>query len=178
MEVKGIEFGIRAVAKILPTHPNIRYQIAGDGPLLSELKELAAKLGVADCVDFLGGQTQQEVRELYGTSHLFMLPGVVARDGAEEGQGLVLIEAQATGLPVLATRVGGIPESVLDGESGFLVSERDMDALAEKLTYLIEHPELWPGMGRVGRAYVERNFNVNELNDRLVGLYHGLLSRS
>ncbi len=177
-EVKGIEYGIRAVAKLMPTHPNVRYQVVGEGPLLTELNKLTAKLGVADRVDFLGGRTQDEVRRLYADAHLFMLPGVVARNKAEEAQGLVLIEAQAMGLPVLATRVGGIPESVLDGESGFLVAQRDVGALAAKLTHLIEHPELWPEIGRAGRAFVERNFNVNKLNDQLVDLYYKMLEET
>ncbi len=100
VEVKGIEYGIRAVANLLPAHPNIRYQIAGDGPLLSELGELAKNLGVAGNVNFLGGQTQEQVRRLCAGAHLFMLPGVVGRDGAQEAQGLALIEAQVSGCPL------------------------------------------------------------------------------
>ncbi len=175
VEVKGIEYGIRAVARVLPDHPNVRYQIVGQGPLLTELKELATKLGVADQVEFLGGQTHDEVRRLYAGAHLFMLPGVVARDGAQEAQGLVLIEAQATGLPVLATRVGGVPESVLDGESGYLVDQGDVDALSAKLGYLIEHPALWPEMGRAGRRFAVEHFDIERLNDRLMDIYHHLL---
>ena len=175
VEVKGIEYGIRAVARVLPDHPKVCYQIVGKGPLLAELRGLAAKLSVSDQVEFLGGQTHDELRRLYAGAHLFMLPGVVARDGAQEAQGLVLIEAQATGLPVLATRVGGVSESVLDGESGYLVDQRDVDALSAKLGFLIEHSDLWPEMGRAGRRFAVEHFDIEQLNDRLIDIYHHLL---
>jgi colanic acid/amylovoran biosynthesis glycosyltransferase len=175
VEVKGIEYGIRAVARVTRSFPRIRYQIVGDGPMLTQLRELADNLGVAGSVDFLGGQTRDEVGRLYDRAHLFLLPGVVGSDGAQEGQGLVLLEAQACGIPVLATRVGGIPESVLDGDSGYLVGQRDVDALSKKLAHLIEHPELWPEMGRKGRALVEGKFDADSLHEQLVGIYQGVL---
>jgi len=79
-------------------------------------------------------------------------------------------------LPVVASNVGSIDKMVNNGASGFLVPERDVDALAEKLIYLIEHPEIWPEMGRAGRAYVEANYDINKLNDRLVEIYKEVLS--
>jgi colanic acid/amylovoran biosynthesis glycosyltransferase len=66
---------------------------------------------------------------------------------------------------------------IRDGQSGYLVPERDTDALAEKLGYLIEHPELWPEMGRKGRAYVEEHYDIDKLNDRLIEIYRQLVSR-
>jgi colanic acid/amylovoran biosynthesis glycosyltransferase len=92
-----------------------------------------------------------------------------------EGQGVVLLEAQAYGLPVVATHHSAFPETVADDRSGFLVPERDVDALAERIIYLLEHPEIWPKMGRAGRAHVEANYDINKLNDRLVEIYQELL---
>ncbi len=80
-------------------------------------------------------------------------------------------EAQARGLPVLSTLHNGIPDGVLDGESGFLVPERDVDALAAKLSYLVEHPQNWTKMGQAGRTFVEKNYDINRLNDQLVEIY-------
>jgi colanic acid/amylovoran biosynthesis glycosyltransferase len=77
----------------------------------------------------------------------------------------------AMGLPVISTAHGGIPELVEDGISGFLVSERDTDAIAAKINYLIEHPALWSEMGRAGRARVEAKYDTNKLNDELVEIY-------
>lgn len=175
VEVKGIEYSIRAIAQIVPKFPNVLYQIVGEGPLREELRSVAEQLGVSEHVKLLGARTTEQVANLYNNAHIFILSGVVGRDGAEEGQGIVLLEAQAAELPVIASHVGGIPESVVDGESGFLVPERDVDALAEKLIYLIEHPEIWPEMGRAGRAYVEANYDINKLNGRLVEIYQRLL---
>jgi len=92
-----------------------------------------------------------------------------------EGQGVVLVEAQASGLPVITTKHNAFLETVVDGKSAFLVPERDVDTLAERLAYLIEHPEVWPKMGRAGRKHVEANYDIGKLNDRLVEIYEKLL---
>jgi colanic acid/amylovoran biosynthesis glycosyltransferase len=89
---------------------------------------------------------------------------------------LVLQEAQAVGLPIVSTSVGGIPEGMLDGKSGFLVPERDVDALSDRLRYLVEHPELWPEMGRCGRRLVEEKYDIKMLNSKLVRIYDALLT--
>ena len=85
-------------------------------------------------------------------------------------------EAMALGVPVISTYHSGIPELVQDGKSGFLVAERDVDGLAEKLIYLIEHQELWSEIGQAGREYVIQNYDINRLNDRLLEIYRKLTS--
>jgi colanic acid/amylovoran biosynthesis glycosyltransferase len=90
---------------------------------------------------------------------------------------MVLQEAQAMGLPVVCTRHSGIPEGILDGKSGFLVPERDVDALADRLADVISRPEAWPEMGRQGRAFVEAEYDLNKRNDALVELYLQLQER-
>ncbi|HEY9838594.1 MAG TPA: glycosyltransferase, partial [Vampirovibrionales bacterium] len=90
----------------------------------------------------------------------------------------VLKEAMAMGLPVISTYHGGIPELVQDGISGFLVPERDAQGLAQKIKLLIEHPEWWFQLGEAGRREVEKNYNINTLNDRLVDIYHQALNAS
>ena len=84
------------------------------------------------------------------------------------------MEAMALGLPIVSTRHSGIPELVKDGFSGFLVAERDVDALADRLSHLVEHPEIWPEVGGAGRAFVEANYNIDKLNDRLIEIYQSL----
>ena len=79
------------------------------------------------------------------------------------------------GLPVVSTLHNGIPDGVLDGQSGYLVPEADVAALAERLTYLVEHSEVWPAMGRAGRAFVEGRYDTTVLNDRVVGLYESIV---
>ena len=126
-------------------------------------------------VKFLGAVEQNEVLNLYQKAHIFILPSVTASNGDREGQALVLQEAQATGLPVVSTLHNGIPEGVLDGKSGFLVPERDVNALAERLNYLIEHPELWPKMGFAGRKFVEEKYDIKKLTQQLVEIYQNLI---
>ena len=106
----------------------------------------------------------------------FILASSTSRDGDMEGIPVVLMEAQACGMPVVSTLHSGIPEVVLDGESGVLVPEGDVDALTERLQYLVEHPELWPEMGRRGRKLVEQKYDIKMLNSRLVRIYEALLN--
>ncbi len=178
VEKKGIGYSIRAVAKVIQDHPNIIYRIVGDGELREPLKQLILELGVSDKIQLLGWMTQEEVRQLYADSHLFILASVTASNGDREGQGLVLQEAQAMGLPVLSTLHNGIPDGVLEGKSGFLVPEKDVEALAERLTYLVKNPEKWSEMGRIGREFVEQNYDINVLNNQLVKIYENLLKKS
>jgi len=177
VEKKGIEYSIKAVANVMQKHQNIEYKIAGDGPLRKDLERLILDLGVKDKVHLLGWLERNEVIRVMDESHIFILSSVTAKNGDQEGQGVVLQEVQAMGLPVLATLHNGIPEGVVDGRSGFLVPERDVDALAEKLEYLIEHPELWVEMGRFGRKFVEENYEIKKLTRKLVEIYEECLAK-
>ena len=108
--------------------------------------------------------------------HVFLLPSVTSSDGAQEGIPGSVREAMATGMPVVSTMHSGIPELVADGVSGFLVSERDVDALAGRLHDLVTHSEWWSVMGRRGREHVERHFEICRLNRRLEALYRHVLA--
>jgi colanic acid/amylovoran biosynthesis glycosyltransferase len=153
----------------------IEYQIAGDGPLRNDLENLIDDLNVNDHVRLLGWKRQEEIVELMKGASILLAPSVTGKDGDQEGIPVTLMESLAQGLPVLSTQHSGIPELVQDGKSGFLVPERDVDALAERLEYLVKHPELWPAMGRAGRDYVERHYDISKLNDQLAQLYQQLL---
>jgi len=174
-EKKGHEYALQALANILPKHPNLSYRIGGAGHLSAALKSLVQRLGIESHVTFLGELSDAEVEVLRRDSDLFIHPSVTATDGDTEGCPLAIQEAQACGMPVLSTFHGGIPDLVINGVSGFLVPERDVDALTERLDYLIQHPELWPDMGRAGRQFVEEHFDITKLNQRLVEIYQGLI---
>jgi colanic acid/amylovoran biosynthesis glycosyltransferase len=109
-------------------------------------------------------------------AHILVM-GSVNTEGDQEGQGLVLQEAQASGLPVIATRHGALPEGMLDGRSGFLVPERDIAAMAEKLDHLIDHPELWPAFGRCGREFAANRYDIRHLNRELAGIYSAAIGK-
>jgi colanic acid/amylovoran biosynthesis glycosyltransferase len=173
VEKKGIEYSIRAVASVRQKHPDLRYDIIGDGPLKPSLEQLISELGLGQNVTLHGSRDSVFVQERMAEAHLFMLTSVTAADGDQEGTPVSLMEAHASGLPVLSTRHSGIPEVVLDGASGFLLQERDVQGLAEKTHYLIEHPEICRAMGARGRQHVEDQFDIRKLNRDLAALYEG-----
>lgn len=171
VECKGLEYGIRAIATLKVKYPHLHYRIIGEGPLYEELQSLILALRAGDYIQLLGSQSQDSVQAYYRESHILVFPSVVDSMGAEEGQGLVLQEAQASGLPVIATNIGGISDGVIDGVSGFLVEPRSSDALAERLMDLLEHPNRWDQMACKGREFIEQNYDSNVLTTRLENLY-------
>jgi colanic acid/amylovoran biosynthesis glycosyltransferase len=175
VEKKGVEYGLRAVAKVLMRRGDVEYNIAGAGPLGDKLQSLIVELNAEDNIKLLGWKTQAEIADLLAASDILLAPSVTTEDGDEEGIPGVIMEAFAQGVPVISTYHAGIPEVVKDGESGFLVPERDADALAERLERLIDRPELRSAMGWRGRAFVEEHYDIDKLNDRLVKIYQQLL---
>ncbi|MCI3927149.1 glycosyltransferase [Paenibacillus sp. TRM 82003] len=171
VEKKGVEYGIRAVARALKTNPNIEYQIVGDGPLRKSLEVLIEELGVGEQVTLLGWLDQAEVVRILEDTHLFLAPSVTASDGDQEGIPVVLMEALSMGIPVISTEHSGIPELVEDGTSGHLVRERDVDALTDKITLLARNTKDWERLGRNGRRHVEEHYDVARLNERLESIF-------
>jgi colanic acid/amylovoran biosynthesis glycosyltransferase len=153
----------------------VQFNIIGEGPLRQWLQGVIDQLHMRDHIHLLGCKNQQEIIDCLQDSHLFVAPSVTAPDGNQDAPINVLKEAMAMGLPVLSTRHGGIPELVEDGVSGFLVPEYDVDQLAEKLLFLIQHPSCWVEMGSAGRHCIESRFNLHKLNDELVTIYQHLL---
>ena len=177
VEKKGIEYAIRAVAKQAQQSQELKYYIIGDGLLRESLENLINELGAESYIHLVGWKHESEIIEILNRCHLFIAPSITAADGNQDAPVNVLKEAMAMGLPVISTHHGGIPELVEDGISGFLVPERDADALAEKLGYLLEHAEHWPEMGQAGRTFVEQHFDLHQLNKKLVVLYERLLRK-
>ncbi len=136
-EKKGHEYAIKAVAGLIKKGRRINYIIAGDGPLKEALSSLVSQEGISKYVAFIGPCTRDKIIGLYNEADIFILPSVTSTAGDTEGVPVVLMEAQASGCPVISTFHSGIPEVVIDGESGFLVPERDIETLSEKLEYLL-----------------------------------------
>lgn len=175
VEKKGIEYGIRAVAKLVKTYPNLEYKIIGDGELKPQLKQLITELNLDRVVQLLGWKQQKEIIEILNDCHIFIAPSVTAADGNQDAPVNTLKEAMAMGLPVISTKHGGIPELVQNGVSGFLVPERDAEAIANKLEFLIQHPDVWETMGYAGRKQVEAKYDMHKLNDELVEIYQQMI---
>jgi colanic acid/amylovoran biosynthesis glycosyltransferase len=158
-------------------HAALKYTIVGGGPLRAELEAQARSLGIGDNVRWLGSARHDHAIELLKEADVFLLPSVTGADGDQEGTPIVLMEALAHAVPVVSTRHSGIPEIVQDGESGFLVPERDAGALAQKLRLLLERPSLRHRMGAAGRTTMRREFDIGKLNDRLLEVYGRVLAK-
>lgn len=177
VEKKGVEYAIRAVALTVASGRRLKYTIVGDGVLRQELQNLIGQLEMDDYVTLAGSKTSSEVIGYLKHAHLFLAPSITSASGDCEGIPNTSKEAMAMGIPVLSTFHSGNPELIEDGVTGFLVPERDVNALDGRLKYLIDNPEIWPEIGRAGREVIESRFEINRLNDDLVDTYMSLKTR-
>jgi colanic acid/amylovoran biosynthesis glycosyltransferase len=171
IEKKGLPVTLRAFSTFLKQHPNATITIAGEGPLLPELQKFARELGVAGRVSFTGFISQEQLREIYYRSHVFLHPSQTGRDGNQEGIPNSMLEAMATGLPVFATEHGGIPEAIENGVSGMLVPECDAEALARVLLNATQDPSFLSRIGRCGADAVRKKFDSQQQAQRLDEIY-------
>ncbi|MBA2743829.1 MAG: glycosyltransferase [Chthoniobacterales bacterium] len=155
---KGVATTLCAFAIFQKEFPNAELSIAGKGPLQAHLEELAEELGITAKVHFHGFLSQRELADFYAASHIFVHPSETPPDQNQEGIPNSILEAMSTGLPVAATRHGGIPEAVEEGRGGFLVDERDFEALASQLKEIARSPYAFREMGVLGSEYVAANF--------------------
>lgn len=175
--VKGTRYLLHAFARLAPRHGEVQLVVIGEGPLRRSLRRLAAALGIGDRVRFLGALPHAEVLPWVRRAAMLVLPSIRTATGRIEGLGMVLLEAAACGVPVIGSNVGGIPECILDGQSGFLVAERAADALAERVGRLLDDPGLRQRMGAAGRALVERRFDMRRQTAALEAHYDAVLAR-
>jgi glycosyltransferase involved in cell wall biosynthesis len=150
--------------------------IAGEGPQLEELRVLTRKFGLENRVEFTGFLPQTELRALYARTHFFLHPSETANDGDVEGVPNSMLEAMASGLPVLATLHGGIPEAVERGTSGWLVAERDYAGLAHALLTLARTESHYSKMSAAAAARVSALFDLTNQARTLEGYYREAIS--
>ncbi|WP_051333528.1 glycosyltransferase family 4 protein [Aliagarivorans marinus] len=176
---KGQHYALEAVKQLVEQGHNIHYTLVGNGPEKTKLTAQAEELGLAERVTLLSGLSDEDLRGQYRRAHVFILPSLRDREGFhEETQGVVMQEAQASGVLVVATKTGGIPECFDDGESGFLVEDRSSQQLASKLHYLITNSESWPSWREAGLANVQQYFDMQVIGGRLQQVYREVLASS
>jgi colanic acid/amylovoran biosynthesis glycosyltransferase len=178
VEKKGIEYALRAVAEVVHKGFPVEYDVVGDGPLRDHLEGLAGALGLASSVIFHGWQEQGAVSTLMNDGDVLLAPSVTSADGDQEGIPVTLMEAMATGMVVISTFHSGIPELVEHEQSGLLVPERDVGALAQALMHLTRSPDAWSSMSQAARRRVMADFEVGRLNADLVRHFEALLGLS
>ncbi|MDJ0691591.1 MAG: glycosyltransferase [Xenococcaceae cyanobacterium MO_188.B32] len=174
-EKKGIDTLLRAFARIAAKHPRVTLLQVGKGELTTELQKLTLQLGINNQVRFLGAQPHEKVMQLMQQAEIFALPSQVAKSGECEGLPMVILEASACGIPVVSTYHSGIPEAVIDGETGFLVSEKDDKSLAEKLDILLSDRALGKKMGEQGRDLINEKFDIRKQTIKLEAIYDSLI---
>ncbi|MER7005703.1 glycosyltransferase family 4 protein [Dactylosporangium sp. NPDC000555] len=171
---KGQDVLIRALPKVRRAVPDAALLIVSGGPYRPALERLAREQGVAGDVVFTGSVSWAELPAHYAAGDVFAMPCRTRRRGLDvEGLGIVYLEASATGLPVLAGDSGGAPDAVREGETGFVVPGRDVDAVADRLIALLRDRDLAARMGAAGRAWVESEWRWETQAARL----HALLAR-
>ena len=175
VEKKGLEYALRALNN-LRNHYSLELRIIGDGELKEHLTSLASTLGISKEIVWLGIQPHSAVIKELQLCDILMQPSVTASNGDSEGGApTIILEAQASGLPVISTTHADIPYVTCQNESALLSAERDVDNLTENLRYLFENPESWSEMGRVGRKHVEDFHDVRKEIVSLENIYKTFL---
>ncbi|MGI8596947.1 MAG: glycosyltransferase [Thermoleophilaceae bacterium] len=172
-EYKGHAVLLEALTHPEPALERIELDLVGGGPLRGPLEALATRLGLLDRVHFRGSLPEPEVRALLDRADIFVLPSIVARDGQMEGLPVALMEALAAGVPVVTTRLSGIPELVRDGETGLLAEPGDPSSLANALVQALSEPARAARRAEAGRRLVEAEFDVRAAGERLAELFEG-----
>lgn len=162
---KGLHFLIEAATRVIKEKKEVKFIIVGDGPLGNRLIACARKLKVLDYFAFLGEVPDETLPRLYNCTDLFVLPST------QEGQGLALLEAQASGKPVVAFNVSAISETVLNGKTG-LLTHPSSGELADAVLKLLADSSLREEMGRSGREFVSKNFSWDRCAVRMLNVYH------
>jgi glycosyltransferase involved in cell wall biosynthesis len=168
--LKGVEFLLRAAATLRDEFPHVRVEIAGSGPQRPDLEQTSARLGLTGHVKFLGWI--DDLHSVLPRWDVFVMPSL------EEGFPIAALEAMAAGLPVVASSVGGVPELVVDGKTGWLVPPGDAEALAARLRLLLRSPEERLTMGAKARARVRDHFSLAQMTENFGKLYDELVGEA
>ncbi len=153
--VKGVPLLLDAFAAAFAKHPDATLTVVGDGPARAGLETRAKALAVSGAVTFSGYQAQDAVAAMLEDADLLVLPSFA------EGVPVVLMEAMASHIPVIASRVAGVPELVEDGVTGYVISPGDVDTLADRIDQLLANPALCKRMGQAGRSVIATDFNID-----------------
>ncbi len=171
IEKKGLDNTVNVFHKFLEDCPTARLTIAGTGPLDESVLAHAERLGISDKVTLAGFLNTKELKALYNDSHVFIHPSRMTGDQNQEGVPNSMLEAMSTGLPVVSTLHGGIPEAVIDGKTGLLCEENDEDALLNNLRKILNRQETWQQMSSDAAASIRETFDSKKGIENLEAIY-------
>ena len=177
---KGQQYSLLAAARLMRNGVNFRWDMVGVGPELNELKKMTASLGLSELVKFSVGIPRDSVKEMYRQSHILVLASVGGTDLSEhvETQGVVLQEAQASGCVPIASAVGGIPECIEHGVSGFLIPDRSHRAIASAILELSRDEKRYAGMQKAARELVESHFSADVIGREMSSMLEAVANQS
>jgi len=175
IERKGFEYLIRAMKEVLKKHKNARLKIVGSGPLENKLKNMIIKLELQNEVEIIKNVSDEELLRLYNSSDLFVLPSITDSQGNTEGLGVVLLEAMASGLPVIGSNVGGIKDIIVNNETGLLFQEKNSQEIVDKIIFTIENKSKMNKLAENGLNFVEENFNWEIVAESYQDCYKSVL---
>ncbi len=169
-EKKGVRFLLEAMPEVINKAPAVKLMIVGSGEEEEDLKRLSASLELEGNVVFTGSIANRDLPRFYGAADIFIGPSIHARDGDTEGFGLTFVEAGMSGCILIGSRVGGIPDIIKDGKTGFLVEEKNPAAIAAKILEIIDQKEDWPEIKKKNRLEFVKNFSLDVIAAKYVDL--------
>lgn len=178
VERKGIRYLLIAMKEVVKQHPTTKLVVVGDGPERPHLMRLTSELGIRENIVFAGFVSDQDLACLYSLTDVFVLPSIINSKGDTEGLGLVLLEAMAMGKPVIGSDVGGIPEVIIDKSTGFIVTQKNSHALADRICVLLTDEKLAGRMGEAGKRRVIGRFTWEKVTKAVVSIYHEIIKKT
>ena len=169
--LKGTEYIIQAAALVVKEYPNVKFIIGGEGPLKEKLQSLIIEHNLTDNVLLVGAIPENEVPVYYAMSNIYIMSSIVDEKGNTEGLGMPVIEAMSYGKPVVGFDVGGPKYTILDGQNGYSIPEKDYDMMADKILRLLNDPGLELKMGKNGYAIFSRNYPWDVILKQFVEIF-------
>lgn len=177
-KIKGHHLGIEAVNMLVKKGYNITYKIIGEGSRINYLQELIEKLFLGDKIKLLGAFSHQEIRKSYYEADIFLMTSTVVNGDTRETQGLVSLEAQACGCPVIGFSSGGVFYTIKNKKTGFLIAEENVSQFAEKLEKLINDEVMYKTMALNAPAFVKNNYSMKKVTAEWEMIYNKYLQES
>jgi L-malate glycosyltransferase len=174
---KGTIFLIESMTDVLHHYPDAKLVIVGTGPEEVSLRTKSIKLGLEDAIVFVGNVNSEDLVAYYHSADVFVLPSI-NKSGRTEALGVVLLEAMASGCPVIGSNVGGIPDIITDGENGFLAPEKNPKAIAEKIVRLLSDTQLWERIKNGGHQTIQEIFSWEIISLRFSDTYSLITKKS
>lgn len=168
---------IKAFNLVLKKHPDAKLIFAGDGELYEEMLDLINELKINNSVEFCGWISQEEQIKLFAKACGFVQHSVTTAEGDAEGTPVAIIEASASGLAVVSTKHGGIVDTVIDGETGFLVEENNWNFMGQKMMYLLDNPDEIVRMGTSGKKFIHENYSMKKHAEIISGCIKKLINK-